>query len=166
CGNTAAFAANSPKAPYEVGSWGGFITIHPAPNWYIKGGVYENQPLEVTETHSHLGWPGRDWGFNEAAGAFFPIQLGYVTSPLNSLYPTNFHIGGYYDSGTFPDKYYNSRLLAAATSPGAPLIDQGTSGIFTALQQTVWRFSNDPKSTRGVSLFFTGDWDVTGLETV
>jgi porin len=166
CGNTAAFAANSPKAPYEVGSWGGAITIHPAPHWYVKGGVFENQPLEVTEPHSHLGFPGRDWGFNEAAGAFFPVQLGYITSPLDSLYPTNFHIGGYYDSGTFPDKFYNSRLLEAALHPGAPLIDQGTSGIFTALQQTVWRFSNDPRSSRGVSLFFSGDWDVTGLETV
>ena len=163
CGNTNAFALNSNKAPYEVGSWGGFVTIHPANHWYVKGGVYENQPLEAT-TEDHLGWPGRDWGFNEAAGAFFPIQLGYVTSPADSLYPTNFHIGGYYDSAKYPDKYFNSRLLAAATHPGAPLFDYGTYGIFTGLQQTVWRFGDDPRSTRGLSLFFSGDWDVTGLQ--
>ncbi|MGC1302640.1 MAG: carbohydrate porin [Caulobacteraceae bacterium] len=164
CGNANAFALNSNKAPYEVGSWGGFITIHPASHWYVKGGVYENQPLEAT-SETHLGWPGRDWGFNEASGAFFPVQLGYVTSPGDSLYPTNFHIGGYYDSGKFPDKFYNSRLLPAATSPGAPLLDQGVFGIFTGLQQTVLRFSDNPKSTRGLSLFFSGDWDVTGLQT-
>jgi porin len=164
CGNTNAFALNSNKAPYNVGSWGGFITIHPAPHWYLKGGVYENQPLEVT-TEDHLGFPGRDWGFNEASGALFPIQLGYVTSAGESQYPTNFHIGGYYDSAKFPDKYYNSRLLPAATHPGAPLFDQGVYGIFTGLQQTVWRFGDDPRSTRGLSLFFSGDWDVTGIQT-
>lgn len=164
CGNTNAFALNSNKAPYNVGSWGGFITIHPAPHWYLKGGVYENQPLEVT-TEDHLGFPGRDWGFNEASGALFPVQLGYVTSPVESQYPTNFHIGGYYDSAKFPDKYYNSRLLPIATHPGAPLLDQGVYGIFTGLQQTVWRFSDDPRSTRGLSLFFSGDWDVTGIQT-
>ncbi|WP_158915770.1 carbohydrate porin [Caulobacter sp. S45] len=163
CGNSNGFALNSNKAPYEVGSWGGFITIHPADHWYFKGGVYENQPLEAT-SETHLGWPGRDWGFNEASGAFFPVQLGYVTSPVDSMYPTNFHIGGYYDSGKFPDKFLNSKLLAAPTHPGAPFLDQGTFGIFTGLQQTVWRFTDNPKSNRGLSLFFSGDWDVTGLQ--
>ncbi|WP_158915176.1 carbohydrate porin [Caulobacter sp. S45] len=165
CGNTAAYAGNSSKAPYDVGSWGSFITIHPAPYWYIKGGVYENQPLEVTGSHTHLGWPGRDWGLNEAAGAFLPIQVGYITTAENSPYPTNFHIGGYYDTASFPDKYYNSKLLVAALHPGAPLLDEGTSGMFAALQQTVWRFNRDRNSTRGLSLFFSGDWDIGGLET-
>jgi porin len=164
CGNSTAFAMNSSKAPYEVGSWGANITVHPAPFWYVKGGVYENQPLEVT-SHDHLGWPSRDWGFNEAQGAFFPLQLGYITTPGTSLYPTNAHIGGYYDTAQFPDKYYNAKHLVAATNPGAPLLDRGTAGVFFGIQQTVYRFSSNPKSARGVSLFMTGDWDLHSKET-
>lgn len=164
CGNTAAFAFDSSKAPYPVGSWGGFITLHPAPFWYVKGGVYENQPIEVT-TQNNLGWPGADWGFNQASGAFFPIQVGYVTTPLSSLFPTNVYAGGYYDSAGFPDKFYNSRGLPTPTHPGAPLIDHGADGIFVGIQQKVLRFSSNRKSNRGLSFFFSGEWDLSANET-
>ncbi|WP_158913258.1 carbohydrate porin [Caulobacter sp. S45] len=165
CGTTFAYALNSNKTPYYVGEWAGTITLHPAPHWYLKGGVYENEPIEAT-TPDHDGFPGRDWSINRANGAIFPVQLGYITSPVDSAYPTNFHIGGYYDSATFPDDVLNAKGLSIALHPGAPLIDQGVYGIYTALQQTVWRFSPDRRSNRGLALFATGDWDVTGIKTM
>jgi porin len=165
CGNTNAFSSNSSKAPYDVGSWGGFVTVHPAPNWYVKTGIYENQPLETTSP-THLGFPGRDWGINEANGAFFPLQVGYVTSAAQSLYPTNFHIGAFFDTAPYVDKLYNTKHLLAPTHPGAPYMDDAASGAFMGIQQLVYRFGSDPRSTRGVSLFFSGDWDFGYLESV
>jgi len=163
CGPPNGFAFNASKAPYEVGSWGGFITYHPAPFWYAKIGVFENQPLETTSV-THLGFPGRDWGLNEANGAYFPAQVGYITTPASSAYPTNFHIGGFFDSATYPDKYYNSRNLPAPLFPGAPRLDNRAAGMFAAMQQTVFRFSSDRNSVRGVALFFSGDWDIDDME--
>jgi porin len=166
CGNTAAYASNSNKAPYWAGSWGGNITFHPAPHWYVKAGVFENQPIEATSS-DHLGWPTADWGINEANGAFLPLQLGYITTPASSPYPTNAQIGGYYDTASFLDKYYNAKGQVAAFHPGPPLIHHGgTAGLFAGIQQTVYRFNQNPKSARGVALFFTGDWDLHSNQSI
>jgi porin len=167
CGTPAGFANNSSKVPYDVGTWGGSVTVHLVPisdRWYIKAGVFGSQPDEVL-TQGHDGWPGRDWGFDQIRGVFIPVQLGYV-SPAGTLYPTNFHIAGYYDNAKFVDKYLNANHQPIATHPGAPLLDRGTSGMFGAIQQTVYRFSDDPYSIRGISLFAAADWDLGGLEQV
>jgi porin len=165
CGEPNAFGSDSSKEPYDVGSWGGAVTVHPAPFWYVKGGVFENQTPETT-SRNHLGWPGGDWGFKQASGAIFPAQFGYITTPATSPYPTNFHFGGFYDNAKFPDKLFNAKGQVAALHPGAPMLDQGTDGLFAGLQQTVYRFSDDPRSTRGISLFFGADWDLHSKEAV
>jgi porin len=165
CGNTAAFSDNSSKATYLVGGWAATLTVHPAPHWYIKGGIYSSEPIEVT-SRTNFGFPGKDFDFNEASGDIYPIQIGYITTPESSLYPTNFHIGGYYDDASFADKFLNSKGLPIVTNPGAPLKDRGTGGLFGALQQTVYRFSDDPRSTRGISLFMTFDLDLSQNESI
>ncbi len=167
CGATAGFADNSSKAPYDVGTWGTAVTVHLVPisdRWYIKTGVFGNQLDEVT-TNGHDGWPGRDWGFDQIRGVFIPAQLGYISS-ADMLYPTDFHIGGYYDNAKFTDKYLNSKFQPIATHPGAPLLDRGTSGVFGAITQTVYRFSDDPRSHRGIALFGSTDMDLGGVQTI
>lgn len=158
CGDTDAFANDSSKAPYEVGSWAAKLTVHPAANWYVLTGVYENQPTEVL-SDSNNGWPGRDWRFDQAMGAYLPLQVGYITTPETAMYPTNFHVGAYYDTAKFPDKLLNAQGQPIALMPGAPLMDQGTYGAYMAWQQTVWR--PDPRSARRLSVFFSGDWDLS-----
>lgn len=164
CGDTSAYANDSNKAPYPVGAWGAKVTVHPAANWYVMAGAFENEPIEVT-TPGHNGWPGPDWNLDQAMGWFLPVQLGYI-SPANTLYPTNFHIGGYYDSAKFPDKLLNVNLQPVPIRPGAPLLDTGAYGVYMALQQTVYRPSADPQSTRGLSVFVTADFDLSRQTTI
>lgn len=165
CGNTYAFNLNASKPGYTVGTWGSFITYHPAPFWYVKAGIFESEPVETT-TYNNGGWPGADWGLNESHGAYVPVEVGYITTPANSLYPSNIQIGGDVDTTEYADKYYNAKMRPIAEFGGAPLYHDRTSGIFAGIQQTVLRFSDDPRSTRGVAIFASGDWDVSGLETV
>jgi porin len=162
CGTPHAYNFNAGHPGYQVGSWGGVITVHPAPFWYLKAGVIENEPVE-NATRSHAGWPGRDWGLDKADGAFLPAQIGYVTTPASSLYPTNVHLGGYFDTAIYADKYYSVLGLPIAQSHGAPAqMHHSASGMFAGLQQTVLRFSSDPKSVRGLALIASADWELSG----
>jgi len=161
CGTPHAYNFNASHPGYQVGTWGGVITVHPAPLWYVKAGVIENSPDENTTT-THLGWPSNDWGRDDAHGAFIPVQLGYLTTTATSLYPTNFHVGGYYDTAHYADKYYSAAGLPLATHPGTPLMHDKATGLFAGITQTVVRFSDDPKSKRGLALFASGDRDLTG----
>jgi porin len=161
CGTPHAFNFNASHPGYQVGSWGGVITVHPAPFWYIKAGVIENQPDENSSL-TDLGWPGSDWGLDQANGAFLPVQFGYVTTPATSLYPTNFHFGGYYDTAEYADKFYSASGRPIAFYPGAPQMHDSATGLFGGIQQTVVRFSDDPASLRGLAVFASGDWDLSG----
>ncbi len=161
CGTPHAYNFNASHPGYQVGSWGGVVTVHPAPFWYVKAGVIENQPTENT-TLIHNGWPGRDWGLDEADGAFIPVQVGYLTTLASSLYPTNFHIGGYYDTAPYTDKFYNEHGEPIITHPGVPEMHDKATGVFAGITQTVLRFNDDPSSARGLALFASGDWDLTG----
>jgi porin len=164
CGNAPLFANDTPKAPYQMGSWGSKITVHPMKSTYLEAGVWENQPDELT-SNLHNGWPGEDWNFDQARGVVVGGQGGYTTTPLTSLYPTDIHFGGIWDNGPYEDKLLDASGGLAPLIPGAPLIDHGSASLFGGIQQTVLRFSDDPLSTRGVSVFLSGDWDLVGYET-
>ncbi len=164
CGNASLFSNDSPKAPYQMGSWGSKITVHPMKSTYAEVGVFENEPSELT-SNLHNGWPGEDWSFDKARGVVVAGQAGYIATPMTSLYPTNVHFGALWDNGPYTDKLYTSTGALAPLRPGAPLVDHGAGSAFMGIQQTVLRFSDDPASTRGVSLFFSGDWDLVGNET-
>ncbi|HEY0179010.1 MAG TPA: carbohydrate porin [Dokdonella sp.] len=161
CGTPHAYNFNASHPGYQVGTWGAVVTVHPAQYWYAKAGVIENLPVENT-TRTHRGWPGYDWDLDHGHGAFFPVQVGYVTTPATSSYPTNFHVGGYYDNAHYADKYYTVDRLPIATHPGAPLMHDETTGLFAGLTQTVLRFDDDAKSTRGLALLASADYDLTG----
>ncbi|HEY9133123.1 MAG TPA: carbohydrate porin [Dyella sp.] len=161
CGTPHAYNFNASHPGYQVGTWGGVITVHPAPSWYIKAGAIENSPNENI-SREHRGWPGRDWGLDEAHGAFIPVQVGYITTPATSLYPTNVHIGGYYDTARYTDKFYSTTGLPLASHPGAPQTHTKATGLFAGLTQTILRFSDNPKSTRGLALIASADRDITG----
>jgi porin len=161
CGTPHAYNFNASHPGYQVGTWGGVVTVHPAPYWYAKVGVIENEPSEQVLS-IHNGWPGRDWALDAADGAFIPVQVGYLTTLASSLYPTNFHIGGYYDTAPYADKFFNDEGEPILTHPGKPDMHDKATGIFTGITQTVWRFSDDPHSARGMALFASGDWDATG----
>ncbi len=133
CGNASLFSNDTPKAPYQMGSWGSKVTVHPMKATYLEAGVFENQPLELTSNH-HNGWPGRDWSFDEARGVVLAAQGGYVTTPMTSLYPTNIHFGAMWDNGPYVDKLYTSTMRPAPLTPGAPLIDHGSGSAFMGIQ--------------------------------
>ena len=164
CGASIAFNSDSNKPGYRIGTWGGLVTLHPRDHWYVKAGVIENEPVESTEIGSNEGWPGRDWGINQADGAFLPAQIGYITSPQDVAYPTYFHLGGFFDTADYADKYYNAAYRSSVRFPGKPLMDNRAAGIFAGLQRTIVRFNPNPKSLRGIAVFATGDWDVEGLQ--
>ena len=152
CSTPTGLSYNAAKNSVYYGSWGGVATYHPAPYWYVKSAVFEAEPLQG-RVGGLYGWPFKSWGLNYANGAYLPIQFGYVTSAATSLYPTDFQLGAYYDTARYADKFIKKN-------------DNTSSGLYGNIQQTIVRFSSDPRSVRGVSVFASGNIDLTGLSDV
>ncbi len=159
CADPIAFALNAPKASYSTSSWGAFTTLIPFRHVYFKTGIYENEPIENANTN-HGGWPGPDWGLNEAAGAFIPVQLGYQTGLGETRYPSSDFIGGYRDTAPFADRLYDTRLRPVALAGGAPLTDHGNTGYYAEAEQVFWR--PDIRSPLNASAFISLNWDGSG----
>ncbi len=152
CSVPTAYAYDPTKNSIYFGSWGGVVTYRPAKYWYIKSGAFEGEPGQGRVAGLN-GWPGPSWRLDYADGTYLPVQLGYVTSPVSSPYPSDFQLGGYFDTATYNDHYYHK-------------IDNRASGLYGNLQQTVFRFSGNRKSVRGVAVFVSGNWDLTTLNYV
>jgi porin len=109
---------------FGTGEWGGRVNFQITPQVYIRGGVYQDNPIAggfAENGFQNLGGP--------SVGVFIPVELGYVTGLADTQYPSTFDIGGYQDtssSSAKPGNWFGP--------PG-----QGRHAVYAHVEQTVWR---------------------------
>jgi porin len=157
CRTPSAYTFDRGYPPYLASSWAAVAQIRIAGPFYTNIGVYENEPIAATTNHG--GFPGPDWGLNNANGATFPVQFGYRTTVQNDQYPRAFSVGGFYVTGTYADPLLNTvgknRILAGGTSK----LDYGLSQVYVQAQQMVYR---PGASDRGLTVFGGANWTTSG----
>ncbi|HEX3575595.1 MAG TPA: carbohydrate porin [Rhodopila sp.] len=158
CSNLPGYVFDKSAVGFNTSSWGATMTLKPSKPTYVKFGVYEDEPSVALS--NQMGWPGKDWDFQSAAGATIPVQIGYHTTPQDDPYPRAYDIGGFYDTATYADPLLNTAGQARVLSGGSPLEHTGRSGVYLQAQQMVYR--PDPKSDRGLTLFGAANWTTSG----
>lgn len=88
------------------------------------------------------------------AEAQFSVDAARRLGADHAMLPGTWTVGGFYDTGAFPDRRYDDRgqLLASPTSTGVPLMHRGNWMVYAVADQTVWR--TDETTPRAASLFF------------
>jgi len=110
---------------YPDASWGFRAKAELNERWYVMGGVYySDDSLSENKTH------GVDFSLRSSAGVTAIGQLGYRHNQRQAStgLPGNYAIGGYYDSGAFPD-FSSPRQKETS----------GNYALYVMLDQTVYR---------------------------
>jgi porin len=157
CRTPAAYTFDRGYPPYLASSWAAVAQIRIAGPFYTNIGVYENEPIAATTNHG--GFPGPDWGLNNANGATFPVQFGYRTTLQNDQYPRAFSVGGFYVTGTYADPLLNTNGQNRILAGGTAKTDYGLSQVYVQAQQMVWRPDG---SDRGPTVFGGANWTTSG----
>ena len=161
CRTPAAYTFDRGYPPYLASSWAAIAQIRISGPFYVNIGVYENEPIAATTNHG--GFPGPDWGLNNANGATFPVQFGYRTTAQNDQYPRAFSVGGFYATGDFADPVLNTNGQNRILDGGTPRMDYGMSQIYVQGQQMVYR---PDASDRGLTVFGGANWATSGEPVV
>jgi porin len=161
CRTPAAYTFNRGYPPYLASSWAAVAQVRIAGPFYTNFGIYENEPIESTTNHG--GFPGPDWGLNNAAGATIPVQFGYRTTLQNDKYPRAFSVGGFYNTGRYADPLLNTAGQNRILFGGSPRMDVGASEVYAQAQQIVYRPDG---SDRGLTLFGGANWATSGEPNV
>jgi porin len=161
CRTPAAYTFDRGYPPYLASSWAAVAQIRIAGPFYTNIGVYENEPIAATTNHG--GFPGPDWGLNEANGATLPVQFGYRTTLQNDPYPRAFSVGGFYVTGSYADPLLNANGQNRILAGGASKMDYGLSQVYVQAQQMVYR---PDASDRGLTVFGGANWTTSGEPNV
>ena len=161
CRTPAAYTFDRGYPPYNAASYAAVAQVRLAGPLYANVGVFENEP--VLSTQSHSGFPGRDWGLNYASGATIPAQLGYRTTTQDDRYPRAFAVGGFYNTGRYADPLLNAAGRNRTQFGGLSRTDTGASQVYVQAQQMVYR---PDASDRGLTLFGGGNWTASGQPDV
>ena len=162
CGNLTPYAwsANSNSGFWPLATWTGRATIKPTQSTYLRLGVTEANPDRYL---SYESWPWNGgWDAAKATGVVIPAEIGYKTSFATDRYPRAFDIGGFYDTSTYSDPYYNTQGRSTTLYGGLPITHAGRSSIYVQAQQTIWR--PDFQSRRGLTVFGAAMFGVHGVE--
>jgi porin len=101
--------------------------------------------------------------FNLGTGALFIAELQYaVNQPSNGDLdygktpvglPGTYKLGGWYDTGSFPDQRFDNTgvPLASSLSNGDPAMHRHNYSLYGVFDQAVWR--PDPTSSRTIGVF-------------
>ena len=157
CRTPAAYTFDRGYPPYPAASWAAVLQARLAGPLYADIAVFENEP--VLSTSSHHGFPGRDWGLDEASGATIPVQLGYRTTAQDDRFPRAFSVGGFYDTGRYADPLLNAGGRNRTQFGGPSRTDTGASQVYVQAQQMVYR---PDSSDRGLTVFGGGNWATSG----
>lgn len=143
CGHANAMAVNSGAHNFPTGEWGAHIKVRPVPQFYVSTGIYQVNPNEDDSAN------GFDLSFH-STGAFFPVELGWMTGLGGGGLPGTYKIGAYYNSSPTPDVLMDVDGFSAGLT-GAPFaIRNGRWGAYAIADQMVYR--PGPDSKRGLRL--------------
>lgn len=136
---------------YPLSSVGVRLQVKPADNQAFLVGVFDDNPGGGAFSDDAQMLDNHGTNFNMNTGALWIAEYQY-SLPSNFL-PGTYKVGGWYDSGHYPDQRYGTDglSLANANSNGNPAMHRGNYGIYIVVDQTVWKSSAD--SARTVNLF-------------
>jgi porin len=124
---------------YPLSSLGVRLQFKPTENQAILAGVFDDNPGGGTfyDDAQQLDHNGAQFNLN--TGALWIAEYQYSTK-LFGL-PGTYKIGGWYDSGSFPDQRYGTDGLSLAdpASNGDPLMHRGNYSLYAVADQTVWQ---------------------------
>ncbi len=135
CAQPGSFYFSNNSIGYPVSSWGGFVNVVPAPNVYVRTGVYDDDTSQAQPNQN-----GFTWNVSGSVGVFIPVEAGYQTNFTTALLPSHYSVGFYWDNSTY-------------TQPGASQKNGRTADFFQA-EQTVWR--PDQNTNQSLTLFAGG----------
>jgi porin len=111
----------------------------------LLAGVFDDNPGggRFGEDAQYLDRNGAKFNLN--TGALFIAELQYTTQ-LNSL-PGTYKIGGWYDTGAYPDQRFGTDGLSLANpaSNGNARLHHGNYSLYGVVDQTIWK-SGDAKT--------------------
>lgn len=135
---------------YPIATWGGRIRVNVTAHVAFQTGAYQVDPdAGAAERHSF------DFGFRRSTGAYVPVELSYQTTAADDPFPRLYKFGGYVDTSTFNDPYFDVNGHSSAVTGAPARVDSGRSGLYIALDQMVVR--QTPGSRRGLHVFATAD---------
>lgn len=156
CANTSFFYLNDSNSADPVSAWGGRITFKPTLQTYLRIAA-EASDGDGFYNQNNEGW---NLSMTHDNGVFVPIEAGYKTDFSSSAYPSQYDIGGFYNSG----EYNYAGMMMAKNGMLQPLANISTStpriGIWAQAAQMVYR--PDMNSKRGITVFGEIESMVTG----
>ncbi len=135
CAQPGSWYFSNSNQSYPVSTWGGFINVVPAPNFYVRAGIYDDDPSQANANQN-----GFNWNVSGSTGVFAPVELGYQTDFTNALLPSHYSVGFYEDAASY-------------TAPVA-ISRTGRSAEWFLAEQTVWR--PDQNTNQSLTLFGGG----------
>lgn len=95
---------------WPVASWGAAATWHINPEWYIKAGIYQQNPKDLEKS--------RAWSFSSSGGKgeTFPVLLGWTPKWGDKQYQGNYFLAAFYSNVNTPDVYESETGGAQASS--------------------------------------------------
>ena len=144
---------------YPLSSLGIRLRAHLAPALTALGGVFDDNPPGGPFANDSQLRDGEASGtrFNLNTGALWIGELQYAVNaaPAKACdnvacgLPGTYKLGGWYDTGGFPDQRIANDGLALAdpASSGIPRTDRGNFSVYAVMDQMVWRAGpGDPRS--------------------
>ena len=149
---------------YPLSSLGVRLQVNPAANQAILAGVFNDNPGGGAFSDDAQALDGNGAKFNLNTGALFIAEyqysinqpaIGQMVSANNqsATLPGTYKLGGWYDTGSFPDQRFGTDGLSLAdpASNGNPIMHHGNFGLYAVVDQTVWQSASN--SSRNVNVF-------------
>jgi porin len=147
CGNTQAPTNNSGWNEYPTGQWGAHVRAYLTPELHAATGIYQVNP---DLGNSNAGFDLRFRG----TGVIVPVEFGWQPDRGRDSLPSEYRIGGYFDTSSAPDllRDVNGSSAGLTWLPFATL--SGRWGAYAIGTQTIYR--EEPGSSRGLQVFAYG----------
>ena len=124
-------------------TWAGVVNVNIAPDWYLKGGVYEVNP--AFQEHRYRFAFGSPFG---GSGKRVVGEAGWL--PRFAGADGGYRIGVFYDDVGGPELYFNSQGQPLSTNGGAARLQHHQSGYYAMVRQSLWA----PANSSGALSFF------------
>ncbi len=132
CAQPGSWYFSNNNAAYPASTWGARINVAPAPDFYVRAGVYENDLGVFNPKDNGFNW----FNTQHSDGVFVPVEVGYASSFTDARYPAKYDVGAYLDASTYQ-------------IPGGGAA-QSRTAWWVQGQQAVWR--PDPTTTQSLTL--------------
>ncbi len=130
---------------WPVAQTGGVLRINPGRSWYIKIGIFQANKNNLLQARGLAFTPT---GKNQGVLSLF--ELGWKTSLAgNNDLPGSWAVGGWHNSGNYPNVAFDSNEQPIALSGGAAKLENSVSGTYAMGQQKVL----DNAAGGGLSIF-------------